>query len=328
MTFEEAKNAFERLFNHEMDDTQMREFLIAYKPDAQTPIEVIAAAASVMRSHAIALHVEPRLKSRLIDVVGTGGDKSGSFNISSTTAILLASCGAYVAKHGSRSVTSKSGSADVLETLGIRLDLSLEATATMLEETGFCFMFAQNHHPAMKFIMPVRKSIPDKTIFNVLGPLTNPAGVQKILLGVFEKALVPRLAEALKMNGATSAIVVSSKDHLDEISISDVTFTASLKNGVIREFEIDPQMYGIARAPFEAIQGSDASHNAHILQNVLTGRATDAQRDVVLINASHALMVEGMARDVQEGLEIARDAMASGKAKAKLDQIIAVSSKL
>ncbi len=328
MTFEEAKNAFEHLFNHEMDDDQMREFLITHKPDAQTPIEVIAAAASVMRSHAIALHVEPRLQSRLIDVVGTGGDKSGSFNISSTTAILLASCGAFVAKHGSRSVTSKSGSADVLETLGIRLDLSLESTATMLEETGFCFMFAQNHHPAMKFIMPIRKSIPDKTIFNVLGPLTNPAGVQKILLGVFEKALVPRLAEALKMNGATSAIVVSSKDHLDEISISDVTFAASLKNGVIREFEIDPQMYGIARAPFEAIQGSDSAHNAHILQNILTGRATDAQRDVVLINAAHALMVEGMARDVQEGLEIARDAIASGKAKAKLDQIIAVSSKL
>ncbi len=328
MTYNEAFETFEALFAHKMSDDAMRDFLIHYKPDEHTPVAVIAAAAAVMKSHAIRLHVSDELKPKLIDVVGTGGDKSGSFNISSTTAILLASCGAYVAKHGSRSITSKSGSADVLETLGIRLDLSLEATSKMLEATGFCFMFAQNHHPAMKFIMPVRKSIPDKTIFNVLGPLTNPAGVEKLLLGVFEKALVPRIAEVLKINGATSAIVVSSADHLDEISISDITYAASLKAGVISEFEIDPQVYGIKRAPFDAIKGADAAHNAQILEAVLKGSATDAQRDVVLINAAHALLVEGMARDVQEGLEIARDAIKSGKAIAKLKQIVEVSSKL
>jgi anthranilate phosphoribosyltransferase len=328
MTHAEAIKVFEDLFNHKLSNEEMHDLLIKMKPDENTSVEEIAAAASVMHSHAIALHVNKELHDKLIDVVGTGGDKSGSFNISSTTAILLASCGVYVAKHGSRSVTSKSGSADVLETLGIRLDLSLESTAKMLEETGFCFMFAQNHHPAMKFIMPIRKSIPDKTLFNVLGPLTNPAGVKKILLGVFEKALVPRLAEVLKINGATSAIVVSSRDRLDEISISDISYGASLKEGIVREFEIDPQQYGIKRAPFEAILGGDAKKNAMILKNVLEAKAETPQRDIVLINSAYALLVDGVARDIQEGLEIAKDAIASGKAKAKLKQIIEVSSKL
>ncbi|MEA3523040.1 MAG: anthranilate phosphoribosyltransferase [Campylobacterota bacterium] len=328
MNYNEVHNAFERLFNHEMSDTQMRDFLISMKLDESTSIEAIAAAASVMRSHAIGLHVNDELRGKLIDVVGTGGDKSGSFNISSTTSILLAACGSYVAKHGNRSITSKSGSADVLETLGIRLDLSLDATTTLLQETGFAFMFAQNHHPAMKFIMPVRKSIDEKTVFNLLGPLTNPAGVEKFLLGVFDKAFVSKVAEALKLNKAKSAIVVSSRDGMDEISISDITYAASLREGIIKNYEIDPEAYGIKRAPFSAILGGDASQNATILRNVLYAKADDAQRDVVLINAAHALHVDGKARDIQEGLEIARDAIASSKAQQKLQEIIEVSSKL
>jgi anthranilate phosphoribosyltransferase len=233
-----------------------------------------------------------------------------------------------VAKHGNRSITSKSGSADVLETLGIRLDLSLKQSSTLLQETGFAFMFAQNHHPAMKFIMPIRKSIDEKTVFNLLGPLTNPAGVQKFLLGVFDKAFVPKVAEALKLNSAKSAIVVSSRDGMDEISISDITYAALLKDGEIKSYEIDPLQYGIKRAPFSAILGGDAVKNAKILTDVLSGSATDAQRDVVLINAANALIADGMARDIQDGLEIARDAIRSSKAKEKLKQIIEVSSKL
>ncbi len=212
--------------------------------------------------------------------------------------------------------------------LGIRLNLSLEATTTLLQETGFAFMFAQNHHPAMKFIMPIRKSIDEKTVFNLLGPLTNPAGVEKFLLGVFDKVFVPKVAEALKLNHATSAIVVSSRDGMDEISISDITYAASLRDGVITNYEIDPEEYGIKKAPFSAILGGDATQNATILSNVLYGKADDAQSDVVLINAAHALLVDGKARDIQEGLEIARDAIASGKAKEKLQKIIEVSSKL
>ncbi len=328
MNYEEATVAFERLFAHDMDDQEMRDFLLSMRLDEDTPVEAIAAAASVMRSHAIALPVDPELRPRLLDVVGTGGDKIGSFNISSTVAILCASAGAFVAKHGSRSVTSKSGSADMFESLGVRLDLSLEGSARMLEDTGFTFMFAQNHHPAMKFIMPVRRSIDEKTIFNVLGPLTNPASVQKTMLGVFSKAFVPKIAEALRINKATSAMVVCSKESMDELSISDVSYMARLLDGTITESLFDPQAYGIKKVPLSAIIGGDAGHNAAILQNIFTQRAEDAQRDIVLVNAAAALMVDGMARDMQEGLEMAREAIGSGKAIAKLKQIIAVSSKL
>jgi len=328
MKYEEAKTAFERLFEHKMNETQMREFLISMKLDESTPVEAIAAAASVMRSHAIALPVAEELRPRLLDVVGTGGDKIGSFNISSTVALLCASAGAYVAKHGSRSVTSQSGSADMFEALGVRLDLDIKQSAQLLEETGFTFMFAQNHHPAMKFIMPVRKSISEKTIFNVLGPLTNPAGVQKTMLGVFDKSFVPKIAEALQINESKSALVVSSREHMDEISISDITYAARLDEGGIKEFEIDPLEYGIERAPLKAIIGGDAKQNAQILYDIFNNRAQQAQKDIVLINAAASLMVEGMARDIQDGLEIANEMLLSGKAKLKLENIIKVSASL
>ncbi len=328
MTYQEAEKAFGRLFRHEMDEAQMRDFLLSMKLDETTPVEAIAAAAAVMSRHAVALPVAEALKPKLIDIVGTGGDKSGSFNVSTTTAILCAGAGAYVAKHGNRSITSKSGSADVLEALGVRLDLSLEQTATMLEETGFAFMFAQNHHPAMKFIMPVRKSLSEKTVFNVLGPLTNPAGVRKYLLGVFDRIFVPKIAEALKLNDVESAIVVSAEEGMDEIGISGITHAARIRRSVIEYFEIDPEAYGLKRAPFEAILGGDAKRNAQILQAVLSGTAEPAQRDIVLLNAAAALEADGMARDIREGLEIARDTVDSGRAKAKLAQIVEVSSKL
>ncbi len=328
MTYNEAKMAFEELFAHKMDDATMRDFLLSMKLDEDTPVEAIAAAASVMRSHAIALPVSEELRPRLLDVVGTGGDKIGSFNISSTVSLLCASAGAYVAKHGSRSITSKSGSADMFESLGVRLDLDIKQSAQLLEETGFTFMFAQNHHPAMKFIMPVRKSIPEKTIFNVLGPLTNPAGVQKTMLGVFDKSFVPKIAQALEINEAKSALVVSSREHMDEISISDITYAARLDAKGIKEFEIDPQEYGIKRVPLEAIIGGDAKDNAHILYNIFNNEAQSAQRDIVLINAAASLMVEGMARDIQDGLEITNEMLRSGKAKEKLEHIIKVSTRL
>jgi anthranilate phosphoribosyltransferase len=328
MTYSEAKKQFTLLFNHEMSDSQMREFLVNMKLDEHTSVEAIAAAAEVMRSNAIALPICDEIRQKAIDVVGTGGDKIGSFNISSTVALLVSSAGSYVAKHGSRSVTSKSGSADMFEKLGVRLDLSLSNSAKLLEETGFTFMFAQNHHPAMKFIMPVRKSISEKTIFNILGPLTNPAGVKKSLLGVFDKIFVPKMADALKINGAKSTMVVSSKECMDEISISDISYASRLVDGKVSEFEIDPQIYGIKRVPLKAIVGGDASFNAGILHDIFSSKATDAQRDIVLINAASALMVDGMARDIQDGLEIAREVIKTGKAKEKLSKIMEISNKL
>jgi len=322
------KAKFQDLFEHRMDDEQMHEFLSNLPLNESTDARMIATAAEVMKDHSIKLEIAENLRLKLIDVVGTGGDKSGSFNVSSTVAIVLAGSGAYVAKHGNRSITSKSGSADVLEKLGVNLGLGLVQSKTLLEETGFTFLFAQNHHPAMKFIMPIRRSIPEKTVFNILGPLTNPVGLSKILLGVFDEIFVPKIAEAAKMLGMESAIVVSSREKMDEISISDITYAARLRNGLIDYFEIDPESVGIKKAPFEAILGGDADLNASILLNILNNRATDAQRDMVLINAAYALIVEGMARDVQEGLEIANDTLRSGKAAQKFKQIIEVSSKL
>jgi len=328
MTYDEAKLQFTSLFKHEMSDEAMREFLVSMTLDENTSVNAIAAAADVMRSFAIALPIPEELRLNAIDIVGTGGDKIGSFNISSTVAILAAACGCTVAKHGSRSVTSQSGSADMFEALGVRLDLSIEQSAKLLEESGFTFMFAQNHHPAMRFIMPVRKTIPEKTIFNILGPLTNPAGVNKSMLGVFNQAFVPKMLEALELNGATSAMVVSSKEGMDEISISDVTYASSLSHGIIHEFEIDPEIYGIKKVPLEAIIGGNAKQNAKILVDIFESHATDAQRDIVLINTAATLVVDGMARDIQDGLEIAREAIANARAKKKLKQIIEVSRKI
>jgi anthranilate phosphoribosyltransferase len=328
MTYEEAKTKFVSLFEGEMKDDEIREFLVGIKLDSTTSVNVIAAAAEVMRKYAIELPISDDIRLNSMDIVGTGGDKIGSFNISSTVAILVASCGVSVAKHGSRSITSKSGSADMFEALGIRLDLNVKDSAKLLEESGFTFMFAQNHHPAMKFIVPVRKTIPDKTIFNILGPLTNPAGVSKSMLGVFDKVFVPKMLEALEINGATSALVVSSQEGMDEISISGITYASQLRDGIVHDFEIDPQEYGIKKMPIKAIVGGDAKENAQILLNIFDGKATDAQRDIVLINSAAALMVDGIARDMQDGLDIAREAIKKSKAKEKLKQIVEISNKL
>ncbi|MDF1876856.1 anthranilate phosphoribosyltransferase [Sulfurimonas sp. SAG-AH-194-L11] len=328
MTYESTKEDFTSLFKHEMSDEVMREFLVSMTLDKNTSVNTIAAAAEVMRSFAIPLPIQEETRARAIDIVGTGGDKIGSFNISSTVALLVAACGGTVAKHGSRSITSKSGSADMFEALGVRLDLSLNNSAKLLEETGFTFMFAQNHHPAMRFIMPVRKTIPDKTIFNILGPLTNPAGVEKSMLGVFDKAFVPKMLEALKINGATSAMVVSSREGMDEISISDITYASRLHNGVIHEFEIDPESCMIRKMPIKAIVGGDAQENANILRHIFDGTSTEAQRDIVLINTAAALMVDGLARDMQDGMDMGREALKNHRGKKKLRQIIEVSNKL
>jgi anthranilate phosphoribosyltransferase len=328
MSYESSREIFKKLFNHELSDETMRELLISIKLDKDTAVDDIAAAASVMREYAIPLSVSDEIYPKLIDIVGTGGDKIGSFNISSTVALLCAAASSYVAKHGSRSVTSKSGSADMFEVLGVRLDLDINQSARLLEETGFTFMFAANHHPAMKFIMPIRKSISDKTIFNVLGPLCNPAKVQKIMLGVFDSSFVPKIAQTLHVNGAKSALVVSSREHMDEISLSDVTYAARLSDGKVVEFEIEPEQFGIKKAPLEAIIGGDASFNAALVEKIFKNQASDAQRDIVLLNAGAALMVDGKARDIKEGIAMAKEVIDSGKAWAKVQEIIKVSNTL
>ncbi len=321
------RNEFERLFNNEMGENEARQFLIDLYKKGETSAD-IAAAASVMREHSVKLPISEALREKAIDVVGTGGDKSGSFNISTTVSLLLASMGCVVAKHGNRSITSKSGSADVLEALGINLNLSVEAQVKMLEETGFAFIFAMNHHPAMKHIMPIRKSIDHRTIFNILGPLTNPAGAQKYLLGVFDPSFIRRMAEALVELGAKRAYVVSAKDGMDEISLSANSNFAYVETGRISEGEIDPETYGFKKAPKEAILGGDAQHNAQITRDIFSGKEQGAKRDIVLLNAAFALFADGKVRDIEEGVAMAKEAIDSGKAAAHLEKIAEVSRKV
>ncbi len=327
MTYSEARSAFERLFRGDMDEKEARELLVEMAERGESADE-IAAAAEVMRANSVKLPVPEDLREELIDNCGTGGDKSGSFNISTTVSLLLAGAGCKVAKHGNRSITSRSGSADMLEALGIRLDLTPQQQVQMLQECGFAFIFAVLHHPAMRFIMPIRKSIPHRTIFNILGPLSNPAGVEKQLIGVFDPAYAVKMAEALKKLGSRRAMVVSSLDGLDEISVSDRSEAVILKRGALEKVTIDPAEFGIERASFDEIKGGDAAENAKITRSILSGESKGAKRDIVLINAAAALIVDGKARDLKEGLQIARETIDSGRAKEALEKIVKVSNSL
>lgn len=325
--FNAAKLRFDDIFENRLPVEEVREYLIELYERGETAAE-IAGAASAMRDHLIPLPVHYDLKEKLIDNCGTGGDGSNSFNISTTVSILLASCGCYVAKHGNRGITSKSGSADMLEALGINLNLSLENSAKMLEDVGFTFMFAQNHHPCMKYIMPIRKSIPHRTIFNILGPLSNPATVSKQLIGVFDKSYINKLAYAMDMLDTKRSIIVSSRDGMDEISISDITYATSLYNGKITDFEINPEHYGIQMSDKSEILGGDASFNAKLASDLLSKKIVGAKLDIVLINTAAALIIDEKARDFKDGIDIAKAAIISGAAKEKLEQIIKVSNRL
>lgn len=325
--FNSAKSRFDDIFENRLPEDEVKEYLIELYNRGETSAE-IAAAASAMREHLIPLCVNEELRDKLIDNCGTGGDKSNSFNVSTTVSILLSACGCYVAKHGNRSITSKSGSADMLEALGINLNLSNKNSAKMLEDCGFTFMFAQNHHPAMKYIMPIRKSIPHRTIFNILGPLSNPANVSKQLIGVFDKSYINKIANALDILDTKKSIVVSSNDGMDEISISDISYATKLENGKVEDFIIDPQDLGFKLASKDEIIGGDAIENAKITKEILTNKVSGARLDIVLINAAAALVVDGKARDFKDGIDIAKDAIESLKAKDKLEELISVSSKL
>ena len=319
--FSADKLKFDDIFENRLPKEEVREYLIKLYEDGETA-EQIAAAADAMRDHLIPLPVHYDLKEELIDNCGTGGDKSNSFNVSTTVSLLLVACGSKVAKHGNRSITSKSGSADMLEELGINLNLSIDDQVKMLEETGFVFMFAQNYHPAMKYIMPIRKSIEHRTIFNILGPLSNPATVSKQLIGVFSDEYIHRMITALSLLDTKRAMVVSSKDGMDEISISDITYATTLIDQRTNDIIIDPRDYGLKLYPKEEIIGGDAKENAKITKDILEGKISGAKLDIVLINAAAALFIDNRAKDIKEGIQIAKDVITSGCAKEKLQQII------
>ena len=325
--FSKTKLKFDDIFENRLPQEEVRAYLVKLYEKGESG-EEIASAASAMREHMISLNLDPKIVETLIDNCGTGGDKSGSFNISTTVSILLAACGAKVAKHGNRSITSNSGSADMLEALGVNLNLSIERQVQMLEKTGFIFMFAANHHPVMKHIMPIRKTIPHRTIFNIIGPLSNPANVKKQIVGVFDKSFVPVVADALVRLNTKRAMVVSSVDGMDEISMSDITYAAFVERGSVREFIIDPREYGFDLYPKSEILGGDATLNAQIARGIFANQIVGAKRDIVILNCAAALLVDGLVSSTEEGIVMAREAIDSGKALLKLEEIVQISNDL
>ena len=319
------KEQFEKLFNNELSTEDARQFLVDLYEKGERA-EEIAIAASVMREHSIKLPMSDALRERAIDVVGTGGDKSGSFNISTTVALLLAAMGKTVAKHGNRSITSNSGSADLLEALGMNLNLNPEEQVEMLEKTGFCFIFAMNHHPAMKHIMPIRHSIEHRTIFNLLGPLTNPAGAKKYLMGVFHPDFIDRMAGALLELDITRAFVVSSNDGMDEIALATTTPFAYVEDGKVSKGLVIPSDFGFRMASKEEILGGTAVENAMITREIFAGVEKGAKLDIVLLNTAFALFVDGAVKDMQEALDMTREAISSGKATKHLEYMVEVSN--
>ncbi len=285
-------------------------------------VSEIAAAASVMRE--FSTKVDAAGVEHLVDTCGTGGDKAHTFNISTAAAFVAAAGGARVAKHGGRSVSSQSGSADVLEGLGVHLTLTPQQVAQSIREVGVGFMFAPNHHPAMKHAAPVRKDLGMRTILNILGPLTNPAGAPNQVMGVFHPDLVGIQARVLKMLGSRHVLTVHGHEGLDEITITGPTAVAELKHDFITEYTIEPKQFGFDVAPIEAIQVKDAAESKARVEAVLANEP-GASRDVVTLNAAAALYVSGVAPSLWDGVALAREALASGAARAKLDQLVSFS---
>ena len=308
----------------EMSPVMMAALITGLRVKKET-IGEITAAAQVMREFSTKVHVAD--KTHLVDIVGTGGDGSHTFNISTCAMFVAAAAGAKVSKHGGRSVSSKSGSADVMESLGININLPPEAIARCIEELGVGFMFAPNHHPAMKNVAPIRKELGVRTIFNILGPLTNPASAPNILMGVFHADLVGIQIRALQRLGAEHALVVYGKDGMDEISLGAATVVGELKNGEITEYEVHPEDFQLNMASARALQVATPEESKAMLLGVLDNQS-GAPRDIVVLNAGAALYAANVAVSMMQGIIQARAALQSGAAKARLQQLVALSQTL
>ncbi len=318
LTADEMTATMRLIMTGEATPAQVGGFLIGLRMKGET-IDEIAAAAGVMRELASKVEVD---REHLVDTCGTGGDASGSFNISTASAIVVAAAGAKVAKHGNRSISSKSGSADVLETAGVNLEISPEQVALCVNEIGVGFMFAPLHHSAMKHAIGPRREMAVRTIFNVLGPLTNPAAAPNQVLGVFSKELVEPLAHVLKRLGSEHVLVVHADDGMDEISISSKTNVAELNNGEVKTYSIQPEDFGMSRADIEQIRATDSAHSLEIIKSVFNNTDGPA-KDIVCLNAGAAIYAAGLTASLAEGVKKAQDVIASGAVAEKLDQLIA-----
>ncbi len=316
LTFNMAKQAMDEIMRGDAAPAQIAAFLTALRMKGET-VDEITACASVMRAHCAKLDTA----RDVMDIVGTGGDESYSFNISTVAAFVVAAGGVPVAKHGNRSVSSKCGAADFLEALGANINLTAEQSARVLEKAGMCFMFALNHHASMKYAAPVRKEIGIRTIFNILGPLSNPASAPLMLLGVYDEKLVAPLAQVLSNMGVGRALVVHGDDGLDEISLGTTTTACEVDNGALTDSRLDPRDYGLNLCARDALVGGDPAENARIAREIFSGEKS-AKRDAVVLNAGAALYIAGKASSVSEGITLASELIDSGRAEEKMQAFV------
>ncbi len=320
LTYEVAETVMHEIMTGEATPVQMSAYLTALSLKGET-IDEITASAFGMRSHCIRLLHD----MDALEIVGTGGDGANTFNISTASAIVAAAAGVPVAKHGNRSASSKCGAADVLEALGVNILISPEKSAELLKDIGICFLFAQNYHIAMKYVAPIRRELAIRTVFNILGPLTNPAGAKMELMGVYEPELVEPLAQVLCNLGVRNAIVVHGEDGLDEISASAPTLCCEVKDGAIHSYTITPEQFGLERCSRTDLQGGDPTENAQIMRDVLGGQK-GPKRDAVLLNAAAALFVSGRHPSIESAIPVVRDVIDKGAAAAKLDEFVRLSN--
>ncbi len=321
LTSEVMEQVMDEIMNNEATDAQKASFLTALAMKGET-IDEITAAAKVMRKHC-----EKFLNDQdVLEIVGTGGDGSNTFNISTAASIVTSAAGVPVAKHGNRAASSKCGTADCLEALGVRIDISPEKSQKLLNDINICFLFAQKYHTAMRFVGGVRREMGIRTLFNILGPLANPAGASMQLLGVYSADLVEPLARVLSNLGVKSAMVVYGEDSIDEISMSAPTKVCEFKDGNFKTYEITPEQFGFERCQKSELVGGTPQENAQILRDILDGK-DGAKRNAVLLNAGAAIYVAGKADSIDSGIKIAKDMIDSGKAKAQLERFIEQSNK-
>jgi anthranilate phosphoribosyltransferase len=318
---EAAYEAFDSMMSGEVTPSQIGALLMGLRMRGET-VDEITGAVTAMRAKMLTVNAP----EDAVDVVGTGGDASGSYNISTCAAFIVAGAGAPVAKHGNRALSSRSGAADVLTALGVKIDIPPETISACIRDAGIGFMFAPSHHPAMKHVGPTRVELGTRTIFNLLGPLSNPAGVKRQMVGVFSRQWVEPLAHVLKNLGSVRVWVVHGSDGLDEITTSGPTAVAALQDGAVTKFEIRPEDVCLARARPDALRGGDAGHNAQALNAVLSGEK-GAYRDIAVLNAAAALVVAGKAETLADGIKLAGHTIDSGAALGALERLIAVSNR-
>ncbi len=322
LSYEEARSVMDEIMGGEATPVQMSSYLTALAMKGET-IDEITGSAAGMRAHCVKLLHD----MDVLEIVGTGGDGANSFNISTTSALVIAAGGVPVAKHGNRAASSKSGAADVLEALGVKITVPPERSTEILNKINICFLFAQNYHVAMKYVAPIRKELGIRTVFNILGPLSNPAGANMELMGVYDQALVEPLAQVMANLGVVRGMVVYGQDKLDEISMSAPTSVCEIRDGSFHPYEITPEQFGYERCSKEELVGGTPEENAKITRDILTGADQGARRHAVCLNAGAALYIAGKAGSIQEGVRLAESILDSGAAAKKLEEFIQESNR-